>query len=145
MATKNKIGLQFKGFEEVVTKLEKLKGDIPKTTEEALVESKKIVAKNLVSATHKADYPAQGKYSAGLTRHSIDTQKEIEWEGTIASIPVGFNFDVSGARTIFLMYGTPRMPKAQKIYDAIWGSKIKKEIAKKQREIFEEKIKERLG
>lgn len=141
---RNKISLSFKGFEEMAEKLDELEGDLKKTTEEALIESKKIVTKNLQQATNKSNYPAHGKYSTGETRESIDTTNNVIWEGTIGSIKVGFDFHKSGLVSIFLMYGTPRMAKVQAIYDAVYGRKTKTQISKAQKEIFAEAIKEKM-
>lgn len=145
MGRKNKIGLQFSGFEELAEKLDELQGDLKKTTEDALRKSKAVVTTNLLKATQKSNYPAHGKYSKNNgTRHSIDTKKNIEWEGTMGSIHVGFDFKKSGLKSIFLMYGTPRMKKVQAIYDAVYGSKTKKQIRKIQKETFQEAIKKKM-
>ena len=145
MATKNSIGLEFEGLEELTEQLEKLNGELPKVAEKALVESKKIVTVELVKATTKKNLPAKGKYSTGKTRHSIDTSREVEWQGTTASIPIGFDIDKSGLTSIFLMNGTPKMKPSAKIKNALFGSKIRKKVAETQREIFEKAIEKRLG
>lgn len=144
MARKNKVGLQFSGFEEMAEKLDELEGDLKKTTEDALRKSKTIVAVNLLKATQKSNLPAHGKYSHNGTRHSIDTSKNVNWEGTIGEIHVGFEFKKSGLKSIFLMYGTPKMPKVQAIYDAVYGSKTKAQIRKIQKETFQEAIKKKM-
>lgn len=144
MARKNKIGLQFSGFEELAEKLDELQGDLKKTTEDALRKSKAVVTTNLLKATQKPNLPAHGKYSKGDTRHSIDTSKSVNWEGTTGSIHVGFEFKKSGLKSIFLMYGTPRMKKVQAIYDAVYGSKTKTQIRKIQKETFQEAIKKKM-
>lgn len=149
MATKNKIGLNFSGFKEVIAQLDELEGDIKKTTEKALTESKKIVTEKLIEATIKENFPAKGKYSTGATAESINKDMTVEWDGMTASIPVGYDLEKSGLTSIFLMYGTPRhkppMPRVSEMFDAIYGAKTKKEVKAKQKEIFENAIKERLG
>lgn len=142
---RNKIGLQFSGFKEAIAQLEKLEGDVKGITEAALYESKKVVTGELLKTAEKKNYPAQGKYSSGDVRHSIDLSKDVEWEGFVASIPVGFDLKKGGFPSIFLMYGTPRMPKVQGMYDAIYGSKIRRKIGKIQKEIFQKAIRERMG
>lgn len=141
---KNRVSLSFTGFEEMIEKLDGLQGDIKKTTEEALRESKEVVSKNLSTATNKANYSAHGKYSTGKTHDSIDTQKNIKWQGTVGEIKVGFDFKKSGLTSIFLMYGTPRMQKVQAIYDAVYGRKTKAAIRKIQKDIFANAIKEKM-
>lgn len=149
MATKNSIGLEFEGLEELTEQLEKLNGELPKVAEKALVESKKIVTVELVKATTKKNLPAKGKYSTGATAESINKDMTVEWDGMTASIPVGYDLEKSGLTSIFLMYGTPRhkppMSRVPQMFDAIYGAKTKKEVKAKQKEIFEQAIKERLG
>lgn len=142
---KNKIGLQFVGFDEAIRDLEKLEGDVKKTTEKALFESKKVATNELLNATTKSNYPAKGRYSIGTLRRSIDLTKNVEWEGMTASINVGYDFDKSGMESIFLMYGTPRMAKVQTIYDAVYGPKVKRQISKTQLKVFEDAIEERMA
>ena len=144
MATKNRIGLQFSGFEEMAARLDELQGDLQRTTEEALIKSKEAVTAKLLEATNKANYPAQGKYSTGRTRQSIDTTKNVTWQGTTAEIDVGFDLEKSGLTSIFLMYGTPRMSKVQAVYDAVYGSRVKAEIKRVQKETFDAAIKEKM-
>lgn len=143
--SKNKIGIKFQGFAEMAEKLDSLGGSLKDTTEEALIKSKDIVTANLQKATKKSNYPAQGKYSTGLTEKSIDTSKNVEWNGTMGQISVGYDFDKSGMRTIYLMYGTPRMRPAAGMYDAIYGRKTQSDIRKTQKEIFADAIKKEMG
>ena len=142
---RNKISLSFKGFEELAEKLDKAGGDLKKVTEKALITSKKIVEQNLKDTVNDSNFPAHGKYSTGLTEKSIDTSETVEWNGTKATIKVGFDFKISGLRTIFLMYGTPRMKKSPKIFNAVYGAKTKKQVAEIQKEIFESEIKKIIG
>lgn len=148
MAKKNRIGLQFSGFKEMAEKFDGLQGDLKKTTEDALRKSKAVVVANLLKATQKSNYPAHGEYSTGTTRHSISIKKGVNWEGTMASIPVGISlWDKNGEKhltSIFLMYGTPRMQKVQVLYDAVYGSKTKTQIRKIQKETFQEAIKKKM-
>lgn len=144
MATKNRIGLQFSGFAEMTARLDELQGDLQRTTEEALIKSKEVATAKLLEATSKANYPAQGKYSTGRTRQSIDTTQNVTWQGTTAEIDVGFDLKKSGLTSIYLMYGTPRMAKVQAIYDAIYGSRVKAEIKRIQKETFDAAIKEKM-
>ena len=119
MAKKNRVGLQFSGFRELAEKLDELEGDLKKTTENALRGSKAIVSSGLKEAARESNYPAHGKYSRGGTRESIDVSNDVEWSGTLGEIHVGFDFKKSGLKSIFLMYGTPRMKKVQEMYDAV--------------------------
>lgn len=128
-----KIGLEFDGFQEAIKRLEKLGGNIKSTTEKALKETHKVV-------TNKATEAIQPHRLTGQTEKSLYRDAKVEWAGTTASVPVGFSISNGGLASIFLMYGTPRMTKDQKLYNAIWGKAIRDEIHKVQENIFYEEI-----
>ena len=148
-SSKNKIGLKFEGFEEMIARLESLEGDLKATTEKALIESKKHVNEELHRVTVPANFPAHGKYSSGRTAKSIDESMIVTWVGTTAEIHVGYDLTVSGMTSFFLMYGTPRhkppMRAVKQMYNAIYGSKMKKEVGEIQREVFAAEIQRRMG
>ena len=139
---RNKIGLQVKGFEEYMAKLDKLGGSkaMKQGVESALKSSKEYVTPLIESAMD--NLPAMGKYSTGDTKESIDKGTDVEWNGMTASIKVGFDFKKSGLKSIYLMYGTPKMPKVNGLYDAIYGSKTQKQIGKIQAETLAKVIDE---
>ena len=137
MGRKNKIGLEFKGFEEYYEKLDRLGGDIKEATEKALV------------ATHKLITPAIHKrmtqhHVTGDTEGSIDDAGEVYWEGTTGCIDVGFHISSGGLPSIFLMYGTPRQKPDKTLYNLIYGKVVRKEVGEMQKEIFAEAIKKRM-
>jgi len=138
---RNKIGLQFSGWEDYVAKLDKLGGTqvMKKGVEEALIESKKHV--NPLIEQSMAKLPAGGRYSTGNTKQSIDDEMSVEWEGMTGTIKVGFDFSKSGVTSIFLMYGTPRMQPVSGLKNAIYGAKTKKEIAEIQERVMGNVIK----
>lgn len=138
---KNKIKLQFGGFEEYAERLDELGGSIEEATEQALKQSQKHVAEKLKTIVQENKYPAKGLYSSGDTKKSIIENAAVKWEGTTASINVGFDFKISGLNTIFLMYGTPKMQPMTGLKNAIYGSGTKKEIQAIQEAVFSEAIK----
>lgn len=138
----NRISLAFDGFEELARKLDKLEGDLKATSEEALKASFDIVQPKVRKAIRKENLPVQGKYSTGLTEKSVLDKGDVKWDGTVGKIDIGFDFDISGLRTVILMYGTPTIDPVNGLYEAVYGNSTKKEVAKVQREIFERKIKE---
>lgn len=144
MGKKNKIVFDVSAVQELVEKFESLNGDLKATTTEALQKSKAKVTFNLLSATEKKNYPAKGKYSTGKTRKSIDTSKTVTWEGTRGTISAGFDFEKGGMASIYLMYGTPRMKPVKKIYNAIYGTKTRKEITEIQKDVFAKAIKKKM-
>ena len=138
---RNKIGLQFDGWEDYMAKLDEL-GDtqgMKKGVEEALIASKKHV--NPLIEQAMAKLPAGGKYSTGDTKKSIDDEMSVEWAGMTASVKVGFDFKKSGSKSIFLMYGTPRMKPVSGLKNAIYGAKTQKEVAEIQKRVLSDYIK----
>ena len=140
---KSKIGLQFEGWEETITKLNDLAGDsvTKKAVAEALVKSKEYINEKLDSTMTSGSLPAKGKYSTGDTKKSINRDSNVEWQAQTATIKVGFDFKKSGTTSIFLMYGTPKMKPAKGLKTAIYGSKTKKEVAEIQSDIVNKYIK----
>lgn len=134
---KNKIGLELKGFEEMIANLEALDGDVKQAVEGSLR-----VAHDTV--TRGVQREMKGHKRSGKTTEAIIKSSAVKWEGSTASVDVGFEFP-DGLASIFLMYGTPRMVKDQGLYDAVYGSKVKREIAKRQKAIFEGMIRKRMG
>lgn len=135
---KNKIGLQLEGFEELMAKLDALDGDLKKVTNECLDVAHEIITPKLHQAMKK-------HHQTGDTEKSIVDHSSVNWEGTTADIDVGFKIRNGGLPSIFLMYGTPRMKKDTKLYNAIYGKKVKDEIAKMQSLILADEIHKRMG
>lgn len=142
---KSKIGLQFDGWTETMSKLDKLGGTaaMKRGVEAGLRASKAYVNSNIKKAM--ANLPAKGKYSTGRTLESLDQSMSIDWEGLTGSIKVGFDFSQSGMTSIYLMYGTPRMEPVAGLEDAIYGNKTKREIRKIQAEAVNKVIKRTMG
>lgn len=137
---RNRIGLQVKGFEEYMAKLDKVGGSdaMRQGVESALKVSKQHVNPKIDKAMEKL--PAGGIYSTGDTERSIDENMSVDWQGATASIKVGFDFKQSGMTSIYLMYGTPKMSPVKGLKAAIYGTKTKKEIAELQGEALNEAI-----
>ena len=135
---KSRFGIQFEGFAELMENLDKLGGDLNEVAEECLQ-----VAHDVVTPRIKADIVRH--HNTGRTEKSIVNEKRVEWEGTTASIKVGFNLKNGGMPSIFLMYGTPRMQKDTKLYNDIYGSAVSKEISEKQEEILQRTVQKRMG
>lgn len=134
-----KLALDFKGLEELAEKLDKLgKGSaLKKAVEKALLESAKLVNLQLEAEMKK-------HYRTGKTVKSIVPEK-VEWSGTQATVKVGFDIAHGGLASIFLMYGTPKMEKDQRLYNAIYGSQTKRKIREVQEKAFNEVLNEIMG
>ena len=134
---RKRFGIQFEGFEELIEAYDKLGGDLKKVASDCLDEATKLVHPELKKQMEKHK-------RTGTTENSIKDGK-VEWEGTTGSIPVGFDLKYGGMPSIYLMYGTPRMQKDTKLYNAIYGASTQKKVSEAQREILEKAIKKRLG
>lgn len=139
---RNKIGIQVKGFDEYMSKLDELGGSaaMRRGVESALKASKDYVNPLISAAMASSNLPAGGKYSTGDTAHAIDKEMSVEWDGMIGSIKVGFDFKKGGLTSIFLMYGTPKMPPVAGLKDAIYSAKTQREIKKLQEEALNKVI-----
>lgn len=137
-----KFGVEFSGFDELLDKLKKLEGDSKKVAEEALIETHKTVTAAAEEAAQKKNLPAGGKYSRGNDGFisSLLKNTKVDWSGTVAEVGVGFKVKENGLVSIFLMYGTPRYKKVQKLYDAFYGKKILKKVNEVQQEVFFKEI-----
>ena len=113
MAKRNTLKLELGGFNELVTKLEGLQGDVQKVVTEALMQAAETIQEDTKNAMEKQYLPAQGKYSAGETVRSIVTPK-VEWSGTVAEVGVGFDYSMPGAGG-FLITGTPKMQPTREL------------------------------
>lgn len=128
-----KMRLEFTGFEEYAERLDKLGGDLKKTTEKALIETHKLLTPKVEEAFRRHDV----KYSHD-TMKSLKKDARVEWDGSVAAIGVGFKISEGGFPSIFIMYGTPRMQPDKKVYNSIYGNK--KKVRELQEKIFAEEI-----
>ena len=140
--SKNKIGLHFAGFKELAAQFDALGGDLKKIVEKALIESQQHVVEKIDKSFTRENMPAKGKYWTGETQRSIIRDGKVEWTGNVASINVGFDMQKSGMKSIYLIYGTPKMSPVRGLRASIYGAAIRKEIGEKQQLIFEKAIKE---
>lgn len=138
MAKKNRLSIDFEHFAGVAERLERLGGDLKATTEKALQESKDYVTANI-------ERDMKSHHRTGKTEASIRSEDKVEWSGNIAEVKVGFDIAHGGLPSIFLMYGTPKMSKDQKLYDDIYGNATKRKLRKIQEEIFAEAVKRAMG
>lgn len=131
---RNKIGLKFEGWEEYMAKLDEVgKGEAMKRGVESALKASKAYVNPLIEQA-MTKLPAGGRYSTGDAKKSIDKEMKVEWSGMTGEINVGFDFSESGMKSIFLMYGTPKMKPVSGLKNAIYGAKTKKEIATIQEE-----------
>lgn len=132
---KNKLSLDFPMYDHLKQQLEKAGGNALKTAvDKALTESARYTDEEL----EKAIAPHR---KSGRTEKSLEGESRPEWSGTNASIDVGFDISNGGLPSIFLMYGTkvhgqPHVKPDKKLYNAVYGSRVKNQVHKIQEEAF---------
>ena len=138
---KNKITLDFAGFETIKKQLDQLGGDATKRAiDEALKASQQIVAQKVSAAMAPHNF-------TGKTTKSIVYDDPVEWTGDTAAVGVGFNIRGGGLPSIFLMYGTklhgqPHITPDRNLYEAVYGANTRKEIQRVQEAAFDKVLNE---
>ncbi|MBO7339615.1 MAG: hypothetical protein J6U66_06060 [Lachnospiraceae bacterium] len=107
MAKRNTLRLELSGFDELITKLEGLQGEVKEVVTDALMQAAETIEEDTKDAMARRYLPAQGRYSTGETVRSI-VKPSVVWSGPIAETGVGFDYSKPGAGG-FLITGTPRM------------------------------------
>lgn len=133
---KNRLTIDFQGFEEMYAKLDKLQAGTKEITEKAL----EAAFDEITPKVDQAMAPHDIKYSHD-TRKSLVKTKKVVWNGSVAYVNIGFDISNGGLASIFLMYGTPRMSPDRKLYNAIYGGSTKKKVREIQSKIFNEELK----
>ena len=113
-----KLKLDFSGLDKMIEDMHKMGANVKEVAESSLKKSRDYINKNLESAMTPHN-------RSGETMKSLK-DAPVEWSGTVAKIPVGFDIKNGGLPSIFLMYGTkvygtPRIKKDMKLYKAIYG------------------------
>lgn len=137
--TKKKFGIDFEGFDDLITELRNLEQDVKPIAEEALKATHAYITPKLHERMKKNYMPAKGKYMGKRSVPDEDKQiideVNIEWEGYQGKIDVGFSLD-EGITPIFLIYGTEKTDPATGLKATLYGKKTQEEIAKIQEDIF---------
>lgn len=118
-----KFGLQFKGWTEMMSNLDELSHfGVLEGTRLALRETHKVV-------TPKLEAEIKKHHLTGDTEDSLVRQPQIEVQGHLVSVNVGFDLEHGGLPSIWLMHGTPRQPPDKALYQALYGRKTAGEVA----------------
>lgn len=120
-----KLKLDFSGLDKMIEDMHKMGANVKEVTENALKKSRDYINDNLETAMAPHN-------RSGETLKSLK-DAGVEWSGTVAKIPVGFDIKNGGMPSIFLMYGTkvygtPRVKKDTKLYKAIYGKATKEKV-----------------
>lgn len=132
---RNKLTVEFTGYDVLKKQLDELSGKATeKAVESALKASQQVVA-------GQANEAITRHTKTGATQKSIIKNGVVRWTQDTAEIDVGFDIDNGGLPSIFLMYGTklhgqPHVTPDRNLYNAVYGSKTRKEVKKIQEEVF---------
>lgn len=132
-----KFKLDFDGLTEMAKRLEKMNLSVKETTEEALKQTHTHVTNKIDNAMDNSRYNFS---HTGRTKDSLQRNANVEWNGSTASVPVGFDIAGGGLPSIFLMHGTPKIAPDKALYNAVFGAQTRKEIADLQQNVFVKKI-----
>lgn len=131
MSTKMKI--VGNGFADLAEQLDRITNDIKPAVDEALKRTHEFITPNLDEAMNKHNRTHK-------TVSTLIRENGVTWEGFVATVDVGFRIREGGLPSIFLMYGTPKMKKDIKLYNAIKGAKTKKYIYELQTNVMNKHI-----
>lgn len=141
---RNTLKLDTKGFEQLLTKLDSLGGNMVEVVDKALTDAGQKISEDTHRAMAKQNLPAGGKYSNDDTDKTIIDNPQVEWSGTAASINVGFDFAQPGAGG-FLITGTPKMDPNKELQKIYKGKKYMKEIQEQMANTVGEAITKAMG
>lgn len=141
--SRNTLRLDTSGFSGLLRRLDELGGDVKQAVDESLQQASKKIASDTKKALSKPNLPARGKYSRGATERSIIENALVEWDGSVASIPVGFDFSKLGSGG-YLITGTPKMRPDQELHRMYKGKKYMNRIQSDMETVIGRYIIERL-
>ena len=141
MARRNTLRLDLSGFNELITKLESLDGDVKGAVTEAMEQAGQTIHDDTVAAMKDEYLPAKGKFH----HHGNPTEKSIvtttvEWDGTTAIAPVGFDYGEKGAGGL-LISGTPRMAPNRQLEQIYTRKKYMTQLQKDMQKVVTDYIK----
>ena len=140
-----RMGILFDGFSDLAASIDAALGTdaLHQAVDDALTETGKYIQKQLTAAASPYARKGGGRkgYATGEMYKTIKKDQMVYWNGNVAEVSVGFDLtEDDGWVSIFVMYGTPRMAKDTKIYNAIKGAQTQREVAKIQQEVMSKYI-----
>lgn len=141
---KNKAYLKLTGFNELITKLDCLGGNIKETAKDALEQAGETIGWDTMDAMAAPNLPAGGKYSTGTTEKAVVTEPKAEVSGSILEIGVGFDYSKKGVGGI-LITGTPRMRPNYELNKIFKGKRYMNGIKKDMEAVVQDAIEKELG
>lgn len=138
-----RMGILFDGFKELAIAVDRMD---PKALKPAVEKALNTTGEYVQEAVNEAAYPYAYKglkgYATGDMYNALKKDNPVIWKSPfVAEVSVGFNlYEKGGFHSIFVMYGTPRIAKDQKLYNAIKGTRTQHAIAKIQNDILTEAL-----
>lgn len=127
-----RVGITFSGFDDLAYQIDKAGGNLKEAVDFALTETADLVQRKV----NQAALPYQSKsaehpYTHGDMFNALRKDDKVRWiTPTVAEVHAGFNlYEKGGWHSIFMMYGTPKIDKDQKLYNSIKGTQIQHSIA----------------
>lgn len=142
MAKRNTLRLDSSGFEELIVKLDSLNGNVKGAVTDALQQAAETVRDDTVDALAPENMPRHGVYSTGQTKTTV-VAPSVEWSGTLAVSPVGFDYGEKGAGG-FLISGTPRMRPNRKLEQIYTRKKYMRQLQEDMQEVVTDYITDKL-
>ncbi len=137
-----KMSITFDGFKDLAEAIDRSGKDVKTAVNEALTKTQKLVQNNVTTAAAPYAHKGVKGYATGEMYRTIIKDAQVTWAGSIATVGAGFKISQQGGfHSIFVMYGTPRMAKDPKVYNAIKGTKTKKDIAELQKNVMGDYLK----
>lgn len=138
---KNGISIDFGVFEEYAERLDNLGAELQPIFTDVMEQEGETVQEDTISALASANLPAQGNYSTGDTKKSVDMTPKVIWEGSLGEIGLGFDKTKAGAGG-WLVTGTPKMSPDYALEDIYGRKKYERQLRKSIMAYFEDKIAE---
>ena len=141
MAKKSKFAFNFKEMADLAERIENAGGSLQEACDKALKATHAYITPQLSAGISR-------HHSSGDTEESLERAPRVEWVSPLkAQVNIGFNLADGGLPSIFLMWGTPKrkaseMPVDIALKNAAFGPKVKREVAKLQREALEAVLQE---
>lgn len=133
------LSVTFKGFDELFEKFDRLDSQKARdSVDRALRATADYVQTNVNEAAQPYSQGGHKGYATGNMYQALKKENNVVWTTPyVAYVSIGFDLTRDDAfHSIFMMYGTPKIAKDQKLYDAIFSSQTKKQIEKIQKEIM---------
>lgn len=138
---RTKMSVDFEGFLDLARQIDEMgEGYLKQATENALVKSAEYANSAVIEAMNSSPYSftAGQKQSKGRARKSAEevAKTPIEWDGTVAKIPVGVSW-YEAPEITYLSFGTPHLKGDTKLKNAtrVKGN-VRKECSRIQYEEF---------